>query len=569
MSESYLNTSTAAIKPPVVGLDGHSPVYQPDSRWTIFAMYEIYLGRNGLQPNGKPYYVPKVNDYVIDPETYATYICKHIDPVTLIPRLEQIRPANMVIEFVEQDILFGISGNDPNTYRVYLDTSVLPHTLAVDARLKVGGSMVDHCKLFRGTDLGGNGEVISRTYDASGNIVTDKVAMEVIAIDSHVNYAIKSVAVCHTNVNMNDGELVTAVFYDNLGKVVSKRQLLVENTGFIRGLNASQKYVSHISLESPFISPTLDHVIEFPLNIPLNALNLMGVVHYSDGSKLRLPVDGSKFRIYGLDQFVSTIIGQKIELVLTYQLANNETAYGVSAAENKCVTEPYSIVVVEPNNSLAVKVYGYPVWVDDATGYRMQFWLLNLDRNIYFNVTPYVTFAENTGAFDPRGFGYLQRKAITLNLRDVSGGFKPMIHTQLMDIVLNLPNGRLTPWTVSHESLGDRPNYGDGLVALRQLPDRTKFKLDCNCANLEEWLNRFYYATYPLVDKFRETRPPAPTHFEIMYAGRYAMYHVNDWNTVLTLGIEMPTNSTIFIKFIKHRADLDMQLSVAAILVGE
>lgn len=568
MSESYPNTSTAAIMPPVVGLDGHSPIYQPDSRWTIFALNEIYIGQNGLQPNGKPYYVPKVNDYVIDPETYTTYICKHIDPVTLIARLQQIRPANMTIEFTENDILFGISGNDAGTYRVYLDTSVIPHTLAVDARLKVGGSMVDHCKLFKGTDLGGNGEVISRTYDASGNVVTDRVALETVAINSHDNYSIKTVAVCHTNIKMDDGELVTAVFYDHLGKVVSKRQLLVENTGFIRGVNAEQRYVSHISLESPFLSPTLDHVIEYPLNIPINALNLMGIVHYSDGSKLRLPVDGSKFRIYGLDQFVSTTIGQKIELVLSYQLSSNETAYGISAAENKCITEPYSIVVVEPNNSLAVKVYGYPVWIDDATGYRMQFWLLNLDRNIYFNVTNHVSFAENTGAFDPRGFGYLQRKAIVLNLRDVSGGFKPMIHTQLMDIVLNLPNGTNTPWTVSHESLGERPSYGDSLVAIRQLPVKDKFKIDCEIATQEEWLNRVYYATYPLIDRFKEIKPPKPTHFEIMYAGRSATYTIAEWNSILTLDVELPHNSTIFIKFIRRQAQMDMQLSVAAMLVG-
>lgn len=565
-TESYPLTSTAAV----VGIDGHSPVYQPESRWCWWGLHEIYQGERGRQANGQPYYVPKVKDYVIDADTFTTWIVMHIDPVTLIPRLQQIRPANMAFEFEEHDVLFGVGpGTQADTYRVYLDTTVLPHVLAVDARLKVAGSMASYVKLFRGSDLSGSGQVVSRLYDASGAVLTDRVPLELVALDSHSNYAIRCVSVCYTNIPMNDGEIVTAVVYNDAGHVVSKRQLLVENTGFIRGVNASQRYVSHISLESPFLSPTLDHVIEYPLNVPIHALNLMGVVHYSDGSRLRINVDGHRFRIFGLDQFVSTIIGQKIELVLSYTLSPNETAYGVAAVENRCITEPYSLVVVEPNPSLAVKVFGYPTWIDDAVGYRMQFWMLNLDRNLLFNVTPHVRFAANTGPYDPRGFGYLQRKAITLNLSDVSGSFMPMIHTQLMDIVLHLPNGRATPWTVSHEAIGERPVYGDGLIAIRGAPDKTMFRLDHGCETQEEWLERYYRQTYPLIDRYRESRPPTPSHFEVRYQHHSAYYTVSEWNTALTLGIELPLYSTVLIRFYRQQALSQMELSVAAVLVGE
>jgi hypothetical protein len=212
---------------------------------------------------------------------------------------------------------------------------VTPHVLAVDIRLKVAGTMASYAKIFKGSDLTESGNVISRVYDSNGNFISENIPLELVAIDSHNNYSIKTIKVCHTNEHLLDGEIVTAVIYGDNGHVVSKRQLLVENTSFIRSVDASAKYISHISVESAFISPTFDHIIEFPLNIPLNALNLMGVVHYSDGSTLKLPVDGSKFRMFGLEQYVSSIVGQTVDLVLSYALAPNEIAYtGVSTDNN-------------------------------------------------------------------------------------------------------------------------------------------------------------------------------------------------------------------------------------------
>jgi hypothetical protein len=232
-----------------------------------------------------------------------------------------------------------------------------------------------------------------------------------------------------------DGEIVTAVVYSDTGHVVSKRQLLVENTSFIRSLNVSQKYVSHISLECPFLSQSVDNTIEFPLNVPLNALNMMGVVHYSDGSTLKLPVNGSKFTMHGVDQYVSSIVGQRVDLVLSYALSDNEVAYANTNVNGRYVTEAYFLLTTNPNNSYSIKLFGYPYFIDENNGYQMRWWLFNLDRNISFEVTPFVRFSENTGPYDPKGYGYLQRKSVSLNLRDVSAAFKPFIHTQLVDIV--------------------------------------------------------------------------------------------------------------------------------------
>jgi hypothetical protein len=547
----------------VAGIDGVVPVYDPTARWCFWAIGEIYVGTVGARR-----YVPKLHDYVIDPDTFTTWIVEHIDPVTLIARLRVIRPANMSYDFADTDILFGVGpGTQSDTYRVYLDQSVTPHILAVDARLRINGSMSAYMKLFKGADVSIVGNIISRLYDASGNVLTDAIPLEVVATMYDNNLAVKIPGVCYTNVALIDGELVTAVFYTPEGHVVSKRQLLIENTAFIRGQTVSQKYIVSINLESPFLSPTLDSIIEFPLNTPINALNLIGVIHYSDGTLLKLPVNGTRFSMFGLDHLLSTIIGQEIELVLSYQLAANEAAYGIEAAENGCITTPYRLVITEANNTIAVKVVGYPVWISQTAGYEMRWFLFNLDRNIFFDVTQHVRFAENTGPYNPKGYGYLQEKAIIVNLQSVSPVFRPFLHTQFFSIVLmRQPDGRQTPWTVLQEMGAGNAVYGENIFAISNTVNRT-VEIHCSCANYTDWIRKLYLNTYPLINRQTEAAPPMPTHFELRYENTAVEYTVSEWNRVLTTQLVLPLYSTLFIRFIKRTATGDMNLSMSGMLV--
>jgi hypothetical protein len=546
----------------VVGTDGVVPVHEPNGRWCIWSINEIYKGLAAENT-----FVPKVKDYIIDPDTFTTYIVDDLDEVTLIPTLREIRPANMSYSMSETDVLFGVGpGTQSDTYRVYLDTSVTPHILAVDVRLRVGGSMTSYAKLFKGSVLNASGHVISKTYDSSGVFVSQNVGLELVAIDSHENHSIKTVRVCHCTEALSDGEIVTAVFYSDSGHVVSKRQLIVENTSFIRGVNNSLKYITHVTLSSPFMSANVDNTIEYPLNVPLNALNLMGTVHYSDGSLLTLPVDGNKFRMFGLEQYVSTIIGQQMDLVLSYTLSPNEAAYGSTGAGSMYITAPYELVTVNPNNSYTVKLFGYPFWVDAATGYQMRWWLLNLDRNLFFDVTEHVAFSLNTGAFDPKGYGYMQRKNVSLNLRDVSGIFKPFIHTQTVEIVLmSEPQSDNTSWTMSHESNGSRPVYGLNLFAKRI--NANTINLSSGLADIEVWKNRVYKETFPLVNPNTEVAPLEPTHFTMTYNGLTTEYPIADWNANITTASAVVADKTVSLRFIKRTASGDLSLAISALII--
>lgn len=546
----------------LMGTDGIVPVYNPEGRWCYWSISELWTGETGANR-----FVPKVFDYVIDPETFTTWIVDHLDPITLIPTLRIIRPANMSFSFSETDVLFGVGpGTQSDTYRVYIDQSVTPHVLAVDNRLRIAGSMASYVKIFKGSDLSETGNVVSKVYDSNGNYISQAVPLELVAIDNHVNYSIKTVKVCHTTEELTDGEIVTAVVYSDTGHVVSKRQLLVENTSFIRSLNVSQKYVSHISLECPFLSQSLENTIEFPLNVPLNALNMMGVVHYSDGSTLRLPVNGSKFTMHGVDQYVSSIVGQRVDLVLSYALSDNEVAYANTNVSGRYVTEAYFLLTTNPNNSYSVKLFGYPYFIDENNGYQMRWWLFNLDRNISFEVTPFVRFSENTGPYDPKGYGYLQRKSVSLNLRDVSAAFKPFIHTQLVDIVLNgPPTSDNNPWSVSHESISTRSPFGTGLYAKRI--GNNLVNISSGFTDFLQWKDHFYKQTYPLVNNRTELVPPNPSHFVINYEGIDTEYEIDDWNLDLNVSSAVLIYKTVSIKFIKRTSTGDIQLSIAATVI--
>lgn len=546
----------------VVGSDGQVPVYNPEGRWCWWSIDEIYRGQAGENK-----YIPKLKDYIIDPATFTTWVVDALDTVTLIPTLREIRPANMSFSLSQSDVLFGVGpGSQAQTMRVYQDTSTLPFTMAIDSRLRIGGAMASYAKVYRGAVIDGVGEVISKVYDSSGQFVSENVPLELVMIDSHINYSWKNVPPFKSTVELANGEPLTVVFFTDHGIQVSKSELLVEQSSFIRGVNNSSKYVTSINLISPFLSPTQDMTIEYPLNVPINALNLMGRVNYSDGSFIDLPVDGTKFSMHGLDQYVSSIVGQKLDLVLTYALSANETAYATGGVNGNYVTAPYSLLTVNPNNSYTVKLFGYPFWIDSSSGYQIRWWLLNLDRNIFFEVTAHVRFDQNTGPYDPKGYGYMQRKSVSLNLRDVSGVFKPFVHTQMVEIVLNgEPQPDATAWSVSHESNSNRPMYGLELFATRLTS--TSMNLGSGITDFNEWMSRVYKNTFPLVNPNTEVQPITPTHFSLTYGGASMDFPIANWNVDLTTAGPVDVNKTVSLRFFKRTSSGDLNLAVAALIL--
>lgn len=550
----------------VVGSDGFVPRYDPEARWTIFSIHELWQGPTSP---GEGKYVGKVKDYVRDPDTYETWIIDHVDPVSLTPTLRAIQPAATGTGLTDTDVLFGVGpGAILDTYRAYLNDSVFPHTLMVDPRWMPKGSMSSYAKIFLGTDTSATGEVISKIYDASGNFISTAVPLELVALDSHINYAVKIVRRCNITKKLPDAEVVTVVVYADDGHVVERRQLLIENTDTIADVHGGAKYIDEISLKSIWLSETTPDQLDYPLGIPMDALNMIGVVHYSDGSTLQLPVDGNKFAMLGLEGRLSTIIGQPHPLALRYSMSPGEQAYASTGVNGRYITKPFNIVTTNANGAIAVKLFGYPFWEGEGFGYRMRWFLLNLDRNVKFEVTPYVKWLETTGPFDPKLYGYLQRKAVTINLRDVSGSFIPYIHSQSVDIALTEPanNDPEPNWLVTTESSELNPRFGNRVWGSK-VGNKVNFK--ANHETFETWLKAYYLDTLPLVNPSNESEPMTPTHFAVMYGTTETEWPITQWNQDLNIALTVNALSTVSIRFFKRAASGDIQLSYAAALIKQ
>ncbi len=546
--------------PGITGSDGKQPVYNPDGRWSIWNKNEIYLGGPG---QGR--YVPKIGDLVLDQEYWIWYEVIAIDEVTYVAVLREKETKNLGGNMDDFDKLLGVGpGTQSDTYRVYVDKSVTPYIMAVDARLRVAGTMCASCRIFKGADLSNEAAVVSKVYDGSGNFLGTNIPLELVAMDGQ-NVSIKTVPVCYTTENLKDGELVTAVFYSDTGHVVSKRQLLIENTSFIRSTDDSVKYIIGISLKSPFMSDSEPDLISYPVNVPLNGLFLTGVVHYSDGSSMELPVDNQKFSVFGFDNFVSTIVGQKLNIVLKYSLSQEEVCYDATLTNERFITKEYKAVIAKADGAYTVKLFGYPNWVDGISGYRMEWFIYNLDRNLSQRVTPYVRFNENSQVFDPLLFGTRQRLSVNLNLQDVSSAYNYYRHVQAIDITLMSPGGdQGTNWLVGFEPT-QSPQFGVNNKFKFEFINENlkKLKIDMGCLTVNEWLDRLYYPSKPLVNPVTEADPIVPDFFAIIVGTERIEYELSQWNSVFTVSDKVYHGSTVFIEFFKRVSNNDIRLAIS------
>lgn len=557
------NTSVAGTS------DGVAPVYSPGGRFQIWALTEVFTGAVGTNM-----YVPNVGDYVVDNSAGANqwYRVASVDQTTLIATLVAISTA-AVGAFDPSDLLMGVGpGTQSDTYRCYLDQSVMPYRLAVDVRLKVAGTMASYAKIFQGAILGTDGTVISSYYDQSGNLLGENVPLELVAtsVEGNTNISIKVVKQCYTKIALADGEIVTVVVYSADGTVLSKRQLLIENTAFIRSTDADEKYITAIAMTSPFMSTSDPNTLQYPINVPKDGLNLMGQVTYSDGTTASLPVDGTKFALFGLENYVATIVGQKFPLTLIYNLSSDEIVYGATANVNGSggaafISEQYTATTQNQDGAYTIKLFAVPRFIDSVNGWYLDWYLYNLDRNLAQLVTPYVKFAPNSPAFLPKGYGVNQQLQVQITLSDVNSTFKNVQFTQTIGLVLyrDGTDQTGTNWTISYNP-GQNPPYGQNLHASSTFVNQNLMQVYINqgLTDQEAWLDQVYYPAMPLTDPTQETTPPVPNMFSFSFTSGDIEFPISQWNSQLAVGTVVPDGGTLVVKFFQRTTENDILLAV-------
>jgi hypothetical protein len=294
------------------------------------------------------------------------------------------------------------------------------------------------------------------------------------------------------------------------------------------------------------------------------------VVNYSDGSKLRMPIDGTKFTMHGLENYIATIQGQEVPLVLTYRLSEGEYSYILTPSPSKHISVPYKAVTLRNDGAYSVKLFAYPVWINALSGYRLEYFLYNLERQEVFNVTQYIEQAAGARAFNPIEFGVVQSIGVAVDLNRVDTSFAAYRHVQNFDITL-ISNANMhgqTNWTVGFTP-GQNPPYGPDIRAISTFINVGNWQLDirCGAATQTEWLNRVFYATQPLFDDQTEERAPEPNFFIVRSAGSSVELPISMWNSIITTTASPPDGGLITIEFIRRNATTDLQLGVSGMVV--
>lgn len=556
----------------VVGTDLEVPIYEPDDVWRQWEMDDIYFGTVGSKKH-----VPKVRDYVIDVDSNELYIVVAVDMTTYIPTLKRVKSPALSVDLSDDEgrLLTGTITRN-YTRRIYLDTSVNPHTLSVDHRFHLYGSMVTHVQIIKGTNgtITGAEKVVSMVLDQTGNIISQNVPLELCATAAFKdNKAIWSVPTCYTTTKMPNGEICVVIAYNDEGSVVSRTEFIVENTAVLRQRDQHQKYIKDISLESPFLSDADPNRLQFPMNGTLRGINLFGVVHYSDGSKKRVAVDGTQFNVLGLRDYISTIVGEEVGFFLRYNLSSDEVAYRNSVnGSERFLMRPYTCETVVPDGSYAVKLYGYPEWVDAVTGYRMRYFMLNLDRNQWTDVTSHVYYNDSVPdereRFNGTKYGPVQRLSLRINLKAVNNTYKDYQHTQIIDVQLQRGATDKTnyPWAVSLE-LNSSPYYGLDNWAMVTFYNQNLKKLNITCGEtkFKDWLDRVWKRTYPMFDSQREAYAPEPNMFKIIIGNNEHEYNISDWNRLFELSDVFDNTKNIYIVFFRRTSNTDMFVGVSAL----
>ena len=547
--------STNAIG--VVGVDGHTPLYQPDGRWAMWSIHDIYLGQEG---KGK--FIPKVNDYVVEPESGNMFKVADLSLVTFIPELV---PVELRKEVTIDEIISVSAG----AHRIYFDRSITPYTLAVDGLLRVHGTSASFARIYQGNFIDPT-RIISRRYNNSGEFIGHDVPLEMVAFNTHDNYAIKSIPTCNTDQELPDGEVCTVVIFDSNGKVLSRTTCLLEETTYVAQAYAEQKYITQIFIKSAFIADTMVSDITYPVNLPTQSFNPIGVVQYNDGSQIEYPVDGGKFALFGMDQFVSTIIGHRVPLVLKYRLDSNEAGLATVQSDNYYITRPYSLIVSSPNTSYNAKLYVYPEWVDGINGYKLTAFLTNLDRNIMFDVSEKIALAPNSPSFNPKGYGLTQRLMFSIDLANVSGVFNHFQHIQTVDVILRAPaedQSALNIWESASQVPSPGAYYGTALRATTDPATRKKVSIHNNIGTADEFIDKLYKPTNALYNPTTETQPLRPTHIEVTYQDESVVIPVTDYASPVQFLQEIPYLRNVRLVFMRQSTQGFLKLSVAALTV--
>lgn len=496
------------------------PEKNPNRGFRTWLQNQIYTGASG--PGS---YVPNVDDMVLSWTTGFGRVVS-VDPITNLSIIDDVNFAQG--STVSEVALFNAGPGTPSgAFCVYINASQIPISLNVHALWRTYSLDASYAKIFKGTNIGTTGHVISAVLDGAGNVISENLPMQNIVLPGATNLGCKTVGAGYSIEALNDGDIVTLVVYNASGATLRVDRLPIVNTGFVRSLDASKKYVTGIELISDYLNVSNPAQIDYPVNMTLQSGMFQGRVHYSDGSVITLPVDGTQFSLYGINSFIPTQLDQVVSVVLDYTLSANEYGYNLSVpTPNRHFSKSYTLKVVSADGAYGLRLYPVAVWDQANTKYKLNYYLYSLTRDAIYDVSSYVSSINGSPAFNGTAWNVTQQLTVSFNMANLGTSFQPYVYLETFRVLLKAPavSGAAAEYLGITSNLSGAINTSTQARYVVDDSDSSKHNLylDNNIGQLSEWLDQFYFSETPLRFGGVEFAAPTPTHVRLVIGTEFA-----------------------------------------------
>lgn len=482
----------------------------------VRAKADIYTG-----PNGSGQYVPNVGDLVYSESGFEEVL--GVDPDT---GLSTMGPWEMPDVSLGTSIYASdISASQSSPMVLYVNTTTTPYKIALDARLYFSSATpLSGIKLIRGINIGNLDSVaISATYNGGvyqGGLIP-------LVKDPAANRWTMGAGYVLEPLQTN--ERVTFVVYDEDDQVVSIGVLVCVRTNFVIGATQNAKIIDAIELVSEYLNPNDVTQLLYPINMTVDSASISCRVHYTDGTTQTYPVDGTKASLLGLQSFNNANAGSACNLVLCYQMDNNETTFlDTTLDSGRKITKRYTIAVSTQANAYSCMLHPVPNWTGST--YTLKWYLYTMDRRAPIDVTSLVQYAVNTPSFDGALRQVPQTLTTAVNLQQADPTYQYYRHVQTTTITL-LENASLSGvnlyYTVATNNL---VSYGDQAIAYMGddpvIVGRKALRIHAGCTQLNAWLQRMYLSLAPIC-LYPIESPLTPTHVRLMLG--------NTWERIIPI----------------------------------
>lgn len=497
-----------------------NPVVNWNRGFKSWLKSQIYTG-----PTGTGIIVPNVDDEVVEwlaNNKRAVYRVTVVDVQTNLSTLVLTEEDNGASPDDATNILLASKPGEVGSYkRLYINNTTTPFSMAFHRTYRIYGSDASYVKVFRGYDISNTGHIVSAMWDGS-TVYDDKVPVVDLIIPSGTNLGVRSPQQAWCTEDLPTNEIATVVVYDALDNVLSIENMVVVRTEFVHTIDQINNYIVDVELDTPYLSINDSRLVEIPINMALQSIGLIGKVRYADGSTLSLPVDGTRFSLLGIENYVASIPNMPSPLTLVYRLQGNE--YGIGIAEPtvgaRHISRKYKILTKEMQNQYSVKLFVVPVWATSPSPqWTLKYYLYSLERNAFYDATPYISYASNAQPFDGTLLNIPQTLVVAVNLQQVSNTFGVFRHIQPFRITLKASGSFASANSYFVIEYTNDHFYGSPNIALSApddlYPSKRKLDISMNLTDVDDWLNKIYYPAEPLRIALTEHEAPRPTHIRL------------------------------------------------------